>query len=53
MKKIPEFLQQILLKEYGEDLKNKIIKGYNTKKPVTLRLNTLKDSVKNFKFKFD
>lgn len=47
--KIPNFLYNILLKEYGNDILNKIIEGYSVKRNVTLRVNTLKTSVKNIK----
>lgn len=47
---IPDFLYQMLLKQYGEEYTNKIIEGYSKKRPVTLRVNTIKsniDEVKN------
>lgn len=47
---IPDFLINILNKEYGEELIKKIIQGYSKKRPVTLRINTLKvssDYIKN------
>lgn len=47
---IPNFLINILNKEYGEELTKKIIQGYSKKRPVTLRVNTLKvscDYIKN------
>ena len=58
--KIPEFLYQKLLKQYEEELTNKIIEGYSVERKLTLRVNTLKtdtDKVKgvltdsNIKFK--
>ena len=44
---IPSFLHEMLLKQYGEELTNKIIKGYNVKRFVTLRVNTLKTNLEN------
>lgn len=38
---IPEFLIELLNKQYGEDLTKKIIEGYNKRK-TTLRINTSK-----------
>ena len=43
---IPEFLKDMLIKQYGEELTNKIIDGYSKKRPVTLRVNTLKTTIK-------
>lgn len=40
--KIPEFLREKLLGQYGEDLVDRIIKGYEREKPVTLRVNELR-----------
>ena len=48
---IPEFLYNMLIYQYGENISNKIIKGYSQKRPITLRANTLKtniDYIKNF-----
>ena len=42
---IPQFLQEMLINEYGEDLFNKIINGYSKKRKTTFRVNTLKASV--------
>lgn len=42
---IPDFLYQKLLKQYGEDITNKIVKGYFTKRKVSFRVNTLKSDV--------
>ena len=44
---IPNFLYEMLLKQYGEELTNKIIQGYNVKRFVTLRVNTLKTNLEN------
>lgn len=46
---VPIFLYHMLLKQYGEDLTNKIIDSYLVKRPVTLRVNTLKNNVKDIK----
>lgn len=42
---IPNFLDKLLIKQYGEELKNKIIDGYNIKRKTTLRVNTLKSNL--------
>lgn len=42
---ILEFLQKILIKEYGENLTNKIIEGYFINRPTTFRVNTTKVGV--------
>ena len=44
---IPNFLYEKLLKQYGEELTNKIIEGYSKNRPVTLRVNTLKNNIQN------
>lgn len=47
---IPEFLYELLNKQYGEEITNKIIEGYSVKRNTTLRVNTIKsniDEVKN------
>ncbi len=44
---IPEFLYNMLLKQYGEEITGNIIKGYFAKRPVTLRVNTLKSNISN------
>ena len=43
--KLPEFLTNELIKQYGEGIYNKIIEGYNQKRFTTLRVNTLKAKV--------
>lgn len=50
---IPNFLYNLLLKQYGEDLTNIIIDGYTQKRPVTLRANTLKTNAEHIKQFFD
>lgn len=47
--KIPEFLKQKLIKQYGKELTEKIINGYTSNRPVTLRVNTLKNNIENIK----
>ncbi len=42
---IPEFLIQKLQNQYGEESTKKIIEGYNKKRKVTLRVNTLKSNI--------
>ena len=44
-KKIPEFLKNKLIKQYGEDVFKEILKGYMEKRVVTLRVNTLKTTI--------
>ena len=51
IKNIPDFLYEKLLRQYGEELTNKIIKGYSKNRPVTLRVNTLKGNIQNIKTK--
>lgn len=50
---IPNFLYNLLLKQYGEHLTNIIIDGYAQKRPVTLRANTLKTNTEHIKQVFD
>lgn len=49
LNKIPDFLYKLLLEQYGEDITKTIIQGYLEKRPVTLRVNTLKTNVDNIK----
>ncbi len=42
---IPEFLEEMLNKQYGEELTKEIIEGYKNKRPVTFRVNTLKTNI--------
>ena len=39
---IPQFLIEMLNKQYDENITNKIIDGFNQNRPVTFRVNTLK-----------
>ena len=50
---IPEFLIEMLNKQYGKDVVNKIIEGYAINRAVTLRVNTLKTNVENVKEALD
>lgn len=44
---IPEFYKEILLKQYGEQIVNKIVEGYSKQRLVTLRINTIKAQKEN------
>jgi len=46
---IPEFLYEILIKEYGEDITKKIIEGYSKTRPTTFRINTAKTDINSVK----
>lgn len=41
---LPNFLKEMLNSQYGEKIAKQIIEGYNVKRPVTFRVNTLKSS---------
>lgn len=43
--KLPEFLINELKSNYGEEMTNKIVEGFSTKRITSLRVNTLKTSV--------
>lgn len=49
MNEIPEFLVEKLEVQYGKGIVEEIIKGYSVKRPVTLRVNTLKTTVEKVK----
>lgn len=49
MNEIPEFLVEKLEVQYGKEMVEEIIKGYSIKRPVTLRVNTLKTTVDKVK----
>ncbi len=49
MKEFPKFFEDILSREYGEDLKEIIKNGYERKDLVTLRANTLKTDIEEVK----
>lgn len=46
---VPDFLTEKLVRQYGEEVTNKIIEGYGKKRPVTFRVNTLKSSTQEVK----
>lgn len=46
---IPDFLYKMLMEQYGEKITSKIIEGYSKKRPVTLRVNTIKTNTNNIK----
>lgn len=48
---IPEFLYEMLIEQYGDDITNKIIDGYSKERTVTLRVNTIKTNVEDIKEK--
>ena len=43
--KIPQFLDDMLTNQYGEEITKQIIEGYTKKRFVTFRVNTLKTTV--------
>ena len=47
--KIPEFFNEMLVQQYGENITEKIIKGYSSNRCVTLRANTIKTDIENVK----
>lgn len=50
---IPEFLKELLNNQYGKDLTNQILEGYQQKRNTTLRINTTKTAKENIKKKLD
>lgn len=48
---LPEFLIEMLNKQYGRELTNKILEGYIEKRVVSLRVNTLKSNLNTIKNK--
>lgn len=48
---IPEFLIELLEKQYGENIAKEILKGYKTKRKVTIRVNRIKSNVDTIKSK--
>ncbi len=46
---IPKFLEEMLQKQYDNEIKNKIIKGYKEQRNVTLRTNTIKTTKEKVK----
>lgn len=49
--RIPEFLQDMLKEQYGEDIATNIINGYKKERVVTVRVNTIKSSVSSIQNK--
>lgn len=45
MNNIPNFLEDLLLDQYGKDITERIINGYSQKRPLSLRINTLKTDI--------
>lgn len=50
-KQIPQFLKDLLIEQYGEEISTKIENGYKAQRPVTLRVNNLKTSLEKAKEK--
>ncbi len=50
---IPNFLIDKLTIQYGEELTKKILEGYNKKRKVTLRVNTIKSNIEEIKSALD
>ena len=48
-KEIPQFLLEILRKQYDEKTLQKIMEGYKIERPVTLRVNTIKTNTEKIK----
>lgn len=46
---VPDFLYNMLIEQYGEEISNKIIKGFGQKRKLTLRINKLKTTAENVK----
>ena len=44
---VPDFLIDMLEKQYGKDLKDRIIDGFGKNRKVSFRVNTLKTNVEN------
>lgn len=47
--KIPDFLIEMLEKQYGKELTSLILKGYQAKRKTTLRVNTIKTTTEKVK----
>lgn len=50
--KIPEFLNEMLKRQYGDEITKKIIDGYSKERMVTLRVNTLKSTIEKVEKEF-
>ena len=46
---IPQFLKEMLQKQYNNEITNKIIEGYKEQRNVTLRINTIKTTKEKIK----
>ena len=46
---IPQFLEEMLQKQYNNEITNKIIEGYKEQRNVTLRINTIKTTKEKIK----
>ncbi len=46
---VPKFLIELLEKQYGENIAKEILKGYKSKRKVTIRANTIKTNMANVK----
>ena len=53
LEEIPQFLKDLLIEQYGEEISTKIENGYKAQRPVTLRVNNLKTSLEKAKEKLD
>ncbi len=53
MSNIPDFLVEMLNKQYNEKIVSKILEGFNTKRKVTLRVNNLKTDLNTIKNEFN
>jgi len=53
MQEIPLILHEILLEQYEEELVQKIENGYKARRPVTLRVNTIKSNLAKIKQKLE
>ena len=49
MEKVPDFLVNMLDIQYGKDIAQTILKGYESKRYVTLRVNTIKTTKERIK----
>lgn len=48
-KQIPQFLKEILIKQYGEEITEQILNGYLKQRYVTLRANNIKTTIEEVK----
>ncbi len=45
METIPDFLTELLIKQYGKEITNKILQGYAAHRDITFRVNPLKTNI--------